>query len=164
MIKPVHCLVVRHALPAKEPKDNPGISPSALAKIDSVGWALSTVFEDEGIHEAMIFCSPLRRALETAERLRNTDSLRRYVTGDVQQVPELDESQFDRMDIHEKSMAWTPILSKLASIALTASNVVEVPSLILVTHKPVINSIPFLRYPNTNPLSINEFKTNVQIL
>jgi len=163
MNREVHFLVTRHAKPENNIEVDPGINKMRATKdISSAAWTIFSGLEDVNTEGLVIFTSPKRRAIETAYGFAESNDLSGMVVGQPVIDIDLDDRDFDIMSRDERTLKWAPVLERLAQTALSMKDNEKLPSILLITHEPIIRSIPQLDYGrNLNNLGINEFTTQV---
>jgi broad specificity phosphatase PhoE len=156
MNKLLDVFVLRHAVPLDMDYD-PGIGREEIPKIKQVAQTISEIAED-GAHFT-IFTSPARRTMETANVLSRSEQL--GIPPEVSPTPHQDLSEMgvNMHDPEDRPWIWTNLMSDMSRRAIMRTADQSASGLIVVTHEPVIRTIPFLSaHPNTDHLAINHFQ------
>lgn len=156
-------LVVRHAKPSGSQEDmDPGIDAANQQQdIDDAALTISTILEATSSNSLAVFSSPKRRAVETAVALACSSHLSGLFDGTFASRSDLDESIFRGSTLDQVQAKWDTILPSIAAMALANSAENVMPTILLVTHEPVIGTIPYIAQPNIKHLGINEFTISV---
>jgi hypothetical protein len=133
----VDVFAVRHGLPGQDGSFDPGLHPSGFADIDATALAISQELGSTG--QIMVFSSPAKRALQTAERLLHHPALQSMSLQDSVEVSSaLGEDAFASLSDPDQSLGWVATLHDMADRVISQGLVNSKPALILVTHQPVL--------------------------